>query len=82
MTAPQYDTDTTEKFIVEAHYPRLVDFKEETFATRDEALAAKDRHCAAGANVQIRHVFWRLLAHDDGWFSAATQNARRMAGGE
>jgi hypothetical protein len=63
------------RFVVTAHYPKLTDQKTEGFATREKAIAAKNRHCAAGANVQIERYYWREVCESDGWFTARAHAA-------
>jgi len=59
-----------EIYVVEVHYPMLVDGREEAYDTRAEAMAAMQRHCEAGANVQMYRVFWRQMKVEDGWYKA------------
>jgi len=51
---------TGSKWVVQAHYPKITDYVEETFEDGHyhEAVAAKDRHVLAGANVQIHEHHW------------------------
>lgn len=58
------------RWVAQAHYPKITDYEEDSFPTRDEAMDFMKIHCDNGANVQIHEHKWVETFIASGWYPA------------
>lgn len=69
------------KWVVQAHYPKIVDYVEETLegAATDALKEFISKHTKAGANVHVSEHKWVEVFIGSSWHPALDEDGRRIA---
>lgn len=63
------------KWTLQAHYPLLVDYVEESHDDRDSLMVSVRKHNDAGANVQTHEHKWVEMHIAYGWYPSPQKKA-------